>query len=148
MIDTLSALNAKHALQETSNPREEYRVVFQEHPTFLRAHLIPMGARRETVQLSGVPENSDSCPFCTTSLKVFEVCSVIVSRSGQVLLIPDTHYVHWFEAPLEEQCTLMTHALELRKQYPKAIQTPIELHCGSAGYQTVFHLHLRTGIFL
>src|ERR1041385_2788003 len=77
MTDALRALNAKYALQEASDPREGYRVVVQDHPD-LRARLIPMGARRETVQLSGVPQSNDRCPFCTTTLKVlktYEDCS-------------------------------------------------------------------------
>ena len=106
--------------------------------------------------LSGVPEDKDgyqknACPFCKSTVKVIkafeEHCRAIRSHSGQTLLIPNKHYAHWFEMPVEEQLTLLKAALDLRKTDPKPDKGPLELHCGSAGYQTVFHTHLRTGIF-
>jgi hypothetical protein len=152
----LTQLNTEYLAKESFDRPEGYRVLFEEKPTF-QAQLVPMGNNfRKTDSLSGVPENKNSyqenhCPFCSSTVKVIKIfedhCQAIRSHSGQVLLIPNTHYAHWFEMPLEVQLTLLKHALELRKTDVHSNQHPLELHCGSAGYQTVFHTHLRTGIF-
>jgi hypothetical protein len=151
----LVRLNAAYAKKEASTPYEGYRVLFEEKPNF-QARLIPMGGLRKTAKLSGAPDNdrqyqAKDCPFCTSDVKVHRVFQdrnrAIVSRSGQILLIPDKHYSHWFEMPVEDQLKLLEHALDQRKLYSSSKHPPMELHCGSAGNQTVFHTHLRTGIF-
>lgn len=156
IINALIELNAQYTIQEATAPMEGYCVVFEEHPKF-QANLIPMGKLRKTAKLSGVPENTDlyqlhKCPFCSNNLTIFRDYDdhylAIISRSKQILLIPEKHYTHWFEVPLEEQTQLIEYALELRQLYSFLIQAPLELHCGSAAFQTVFHVHLRTGIIL
>ena len=146
-------LNKEYEQYENTIRPEGYQVIFKTKPQ-LNAKLFPIGEQRTTTQLSGVPENQDAykagnCSFCTSALKVEQIfsdrCRAILSRSNQVLVIPDTHYAHWFDMPLEVQATLLRHGLELRKLHPQ-LQEPLELHCGSAGAQTVFHTHLRTGI--
>lgn len=145
--DVLKQLSDDFCFQEKILPYEGYRVLFEETPT-LRGRLIPMGSVRTTPDLSGMPGEDYSCPFCAPDLKASQVfedhCRQIHSHSGQLLLIPDTHYSHWFAMPIEEQEKLLRHALELRSVQKSAAL--MELHCGSAGYQTVFHTHLRTGV--
>jgi len=149
----LVRLNDVYKTHEQTSPSKGYRVLFQDKP-ILEGRLIPMGGLRKTAQLSGISEDTDAyqklCPFCTsTDLKIIKVFEdhtrAILSHSGQVLLIPDKHYSHWFEMPLEVQKNLMKHVLEMRSL--EGSQGPLELHCGSAAAQTVFHTHLRTGIF-
>ncbi len=148
----LTQLNAEFAVQEARAPAQGYRVVFEDVSTF-KAKLIPMGALRTTEHLTGIPEKNQGydCPFCKAAVKTMKVYDdhsrAILSLSGQILLIPGVHYTHWFTTPIDEQLKLLKHALELRKIYPDAQGQPMELHCGSKAYQTVFHTHLRTGIF-
>lgn len=144
-------------------------MVFLEKPT-LRAELIAEGGLRPTGPLSGLPKDEalysrNECAFCLGAAKVHKVFQdqnlAVVSLSRQILVIPKKHYAHWFAVPLEEQIELFKDALEVRKENPSSIFTrvaelfeerradrrPIELHCGAAAGQTVFHLHVRTGVY-
>lgn len=72
----------------------------------------------------------------------------VKSLSGQLLIIPKNHYSQWFDAPIELQADLLQEAIEMRTKYPESQERPIELHCGSAAGQTVFHIHVRTNIYI
>ncbi len=151
--DALVKLNVEYAKREALAPSQGYRVIFEESPRF-QAQLISMGGRRDKgTELSGLPqaERAYQCPFCTTDVKIHQVFQdqsmAIVSQSGQLLVVPKKHYAHWFKMPLETQLELLQHGMELRKKNSLAQKKPLELHCGSAGFQTVFHTHLRTNVY-
>ncbi len=152
----LAQLNGVYAAAEASAPAKGYRVVFLERPR-LEGSLIPAGGSRSTPHLlSGIPQDEASyrtnqCVFCKSAAKVEKVFKegnrAVLSLSNQVLIIPKKHYAHWFDIPLEEQIELFKEAMEIRDANPSSVSHPIELHCGSAAGQTVFHTHVRTGVF-
>lgn len=157
--EVLIRLNDAFASQEKVKPAAGYRVTIVTKPS-LAAILIPEGERKEG-PLSGLPQNISNyvlnCPFCKSSgskpnpslLNTFEDESYALrSLSNQVLVIPKEHYPHWFTIPLETQAQLLRHILQIREDNPSQVQKPIEFHCGSAGGQTVFHFHGRTGVYL
>lgn len=144
-------------------------MVFLEKP-ILRAELIAEGGLRPPGPLIGLPKDDalysrKECAFCLGAAKVHKVFQdqnlAVVSLSRQILVIPKKHYAHWFDAPLEEQIELFKDALEVRNENPSSFfprvaeffgakredRGPIELHCGAAAGQTVFHLHVRTGVY-
>lgn len=106
--------------------------------------------RPKGYDLLGVPSQghiASACPFCRQVKAGIELpqygAKTIQSLSGRTLLIPvrDPIAVHWFQADRKTQINLLQAASDVMRQLPG---TPhIELHCGEAGYQTVWHLHLR-----
>lgn len=110
----------------------------------------PLGA-----ELDGVPSaghKSDNCPFCSGSVKGEELAQYgarhIKSLSGRSLLIPTKQPIpiHWFQADRQTQVNLLQAGQNvidsLQRANPKASYY-FALHCGEAGFQTVWHLHLR-----
>jgi len=134
-----------------------YSVVFGDSPqqgVILRG----IGTRLSTqIQLVGVPDKREdcqqTCPFCRyvregnkdeRIINVFDQALAVQSMSGQVLVIPKEHYVHWFETPIDEQLRLLGHAFAIRDKSTNL--GTMGLHCGTLAGQTVFHTHLRTGL--
>ncbi len=151
----LSGLNQEFSAREASAPAQGYRVVFLEKP-LLAGNLISEGGLRSAGPLSGMPQDeelyrNEECAFCIGAAKVDKVFKdgnfTVRSLSHQVLVIPKKHYAHWFAIPIEEQIELFKQAVEIRNEHPSAVSRPIELHCGAAGGQTVFHTHVRTGVY-
>jgi hypothetical protein len=145
----LERLNQEFSHREAHDPAEGYRVQFLQNEGLLEGRLLPVGKRAGKGQFS--TPYSNKCLFCDPPLravhKIFQDQNrVIVSLSHQLLIIPQKHYAHWFEAPIEDQIQLLKQAIEMRSENPSAVRFPIELHCGSAAGQTIFHLHVRTGV--
>lgn len=157
ILELLKIFNDQFLQEESLQPKEGYLVQFVTNNSGLAASLIPHGAQRLTKLLSGIPQTKkDSCPFCPEELSKSKKnlntamrasTAAVRSLSGQLLIVPKEHYSHWFEAPVELQADLLEEAIEIRNKYPESQNRPIELHCGSAAGQTVFHIHVRTGVY-
>ncbi len=109
-----------------------------------------IGKRSKSEKLiQKVQQNCSFCLIdCEKKLKENSNFFALRSLNHQVLLIPNGHYDHWFETPLEIQKVLFREALEMRKNSSSCIKADMELHCGSIGGQSVPHLHFRSGIYL
>ena len=154
----LAILNAEYQFVEATSPARGYQVEIKTGPQF-KAQLIPMGGARTEKNLIDLPEGeaayTRTCPFCPAEIgsnpqrvfKNFKENIAVISNSGQILVVPKGHRAHWFVMPLGGQVQLIKDAMSLRNAYPEAQSGPIVLHCGAAGGQTVFHLHVRTNIF-
>lgn len=145
----LDQVNQEFAQQEATAPAQGYRVQFLQDNRGLVGKLIPVGSREKKSSFS-TPALAN-CPFCEPAAvyKTFQNQNrAIVSLSQQLLVIPQKHYAHWFEAPLDDQIQLINQAIEVRRANLPSIRSPIELHCGRAAGQTVFHIHVRTGVYI
>lgn len=168
--DVIKAANLQYSQMENNNPREGYIVQFYGTGDQLTFNLEGRGGSRDrNALLSGIPQVIGSCPFCSEELAknplrlnitniipptqrdtvdaVNAIASVISNR-GQVLFVPEQHFPHWFNVPIEIQTTLLQAAIALREKHPESRNIPIELHCGSAGRQSVFHTHVRTNVYM
>jgi len=157
----LVQLNENFAHYENTNPQQGYCITIQTNPT-LQAKLTPYGGTRSTKLLSGIPTNESDyvkkCPFCQYSQKNYTDKQIVktfndgtyavTSMSNQVLVIPDKHYPHLFNAPFEQQRVILKNIMQIRDENQDNIYGPIEFHCGSAAGQTVFHIHGRTGVYI
>lgn len=154
-------LNNDFERYENTNPQQGYCVTIQTTPT-LQAKLTPHGGIRSTKLLSGIPTNEydyvQKCPFCQYSQKNYTDKQIVktfndgtyavTSMSNQVLVIPEKHYPHIFNAPFEQQRIILKNIMQIRDDHQDNIYGPIEFHCGSAAGQTVFHIHGRTGVYI
>lgn len=158
IVELLSIFNEQYKLQEKHDPRQGYLVQFDVKEKRIKASLHPHGEKRNGNEpLSGMTEARDSCLFCPQKLaknplKMRNITQrsttdAVKSLSDQLLIIPKDHYSQWFDAPLELQADLLQEAIEIRRQHPESQTHPIELHCGSAAGQTVFHIHVRTNVY-
>lgn len=161
MHQLLVQLNNDFARYENTNPQQGYCVTIQTTPS-LQAKLTPHGGIRSTKLLSGIPTNESDyvkkCPFCEYSRKNYtdkkivknfnDASYAVTSMSNQVLVIPEKHYPHIFNAPLEMQMIILKNIMQIRDEHQDNIYGPIEFHCGSAAGQTVFHIHGRSGVYI
>lgn len=159
LVELLGMFNEQYALIEKHQPAQGYLVQFDVREGGVHASLHSYGNTRNGNELlSGISQARDNCLFCPQTLannpqKLNNVVrrvttDAVKSLSGQVLIVPKNHFSQWFDAPVELQVDLLEEAIELRAQYPESQKLPVELHCGSAAGQTVFHIHVRTGIYL
>jgi len=156
IVELLNIFNDEYRLQEKHDPRQGYLVQFDVKENGIKASLHPHGGKRNGNELlSGISQVRDSCLFCPQKLaenplKITQsnTTDAVKSLSGQLLIVPKNHYSQWFDAPIELQADLLQEAIEIRKQYPESQSRPIELHCGSAAGQTVFHIHVRTNVYM
>lgn len=94
------------------------------------------------------------CPFCSPDTgRVFFDSPLVVGlwdafavNPGHALLVPRRHVATWFDAALEEQMALLG-AIEAARRAIEARHRPdgynLGVNIGSAGGQTVPHLHLH-----
>lgn len=80
-------------------------------------------------------------------------CFVIKAKySGKPLIVPNQHAFHWFDAPAERMhLDLLTAAGKVLSALQKQKQDSsysIWLHVGSAGAQTIPHLHVHVDVWL
>lgn len=157
----LVQLNNDFAHYENTNPQQGYCVTIQTTPS-LQAKITPYGGARSTKLLSGIPTNESDyvkkCPFCEYSQKNYtdkqivktfnDATYAVTSMSNQVLVIPEKHYAHIFNAPFELQMIILKNIMQIRDENKDNIYGPIEFHCGSAAGQTVFHIHGRSGVYI
>lgn len=157
ILELLNIFNDQYQLQNKSDPRQGYLVQFFVKDHGIKALLHSYGEKRKSNELlSGISQVRDSCIFCPqklseSPLKLRNITKrnttdAVQSLSGQLLIVPKTHYSQWFDAPIELQADLLQEAIDIRKQYPESQNSPIELHCGSAAGQTIYHIHVRTNV--
>jgi hypothetical protein len=153
----LNNFKKKYELQEKEDPRQGYLVQFFVKDNEITSSLSPRGEKRNSNEsLLSISQAKDPCPFCSQQLAKSprrienmtqrNTTDAVRSNNDQLLIVPKDHYSQWFDAPVEVQVDLLQEAIEIRKKYPKSQKRPIELHCGLG--QTVFHLHVRTNIFV
>lgn len=159
IVELLNIFNEQYKLQEEHDPRQGYLVQFDVKENGIKASLYPRGEKRNCNELlSGIPKVRNSCLFCPQELaenplKIRNITrknttDAVKSLRNQLLIVPKNHYSQWFNAPIELQADLLQEAIEIRKQYPESQKRPIELHCGSAAEQTIFHIHVRTNVYV
>jgi diadenosine tetraphosphate (Ap4A) HIT family hydrolase len=111
------------------------------------------GSLRKGCELSGVPDkHPPDCNFCAPrrvpSVADYENCRLIASLSNTPLLIPNKEPIpiHWFQADLQTKKMLLMEAQKVMSKLEEKLpgsEFGLEMHCGSDGMQTVWHLHLR-----
>ena len=115
-----------------------------------------IGSRNKGLTMP-MPEEGKPCAFCPKVQAGEEMngyqglgqdreVRVIQSLSGNPLTIPDKHIPHFFAADSVMQKILIATAKEALKVFrPGTSDYDIHFHVGSAGAQTVPHLHTRIG---
>ena len=100
----------------------------------------------------------NNCLFCGIA-KQIEPCEILLYlptcyviedtfpvSKGHVLIIPNIHYVHWFDTTNSVKRE-MIQAADLMKIRLDALYKPdgynLGLNCGGAAGQTIMHLHLH-----
>lgn len=143
----LIGIQEEYLSQEEANPPPagySVKVQYDKTDALFSAELHPHGSREANTPMVMPP--CQECPFCFSGdVRVFR------SMSDRVLLVPGEHVSHWFSASEELQNHLLKSAVDLaskiEKHFPGALSSNnaylFELHVGSAGAQTVPHLHLR-----